>query len=55
VTSHGSLVLDAHFDNMDPDTLNGHLNSIAGVVEHGIFYRLATKIFCGYQGVVQVN
>jgi ribose 5-phosphate isomerase A len=55
VTSHGSLVLDAHFDNVDVNTLNEKINSIAGVVEHGIFYRLATKILCGSQGVVQVN
>jgi ribose 5-phosphate isomerase A len=55
VTSHGCLVLDAHFDNVDVDILNKKLNGIAGVVEHGIFYHLATKIFCGNQGVVQVN
>jgi ribose 5-phosphate isomerase A len=55
VTSHGSLVLDAHFDNVDANTLNEKLNSISGVVEHGIFYHLATKILCGSQGVVQVN
>jgi ribose 5-phosphate isomerase A len=55
VTSHGSLVLDAHFDNSDAKKLNEQLNGIAGVVEHGIFYHLATKILCGNQGVVQVN
>jgi ribose 5-phosphate isomerase A len=55
ITSHGSLVLDAHFDNSDANTLNEQLNGIAGVVEHGIFWHLATKILCGNQGVVQVN
>jgi ribose 5-phosphate isomerase len=49
------LVLDAHFDNSDANTLNAQLNGIAGIVAHGIFYHLATKIFCGNQGVVQVN
>ena len=55
VTSHGSLVLDAQFKQIDINisTLNQQLNGIAGVVEHGIFYNLATKIFCGNRGVVQ--
>jgi ribose 5-phosphate isomerase A len=55
ITSHGSLVLDAHFDNRDANTLNEQLNAISGVVEHGIFCHLATKILCANQGVVQVN
>jgi ribose 5-phosphate isomerase A len=55
VTSHGSLVLDAQFNNIDVGTLNQQLNEIPGVVEHGIFYNLATKIFCGNQGIVQEN
>ena len=48
VTSHGSLVLDMTFDpSLDSQALNDMLNSIPGVVEHGIFEKLATHILIG--------
>ncbi|MBM3202458.1 ribose-5-phosphate isomerase RpiA [Candidatus Woesearchaeota archaeon] len=50
VTSQGNLVLDARFDDSDACTLNEKLNAMAGIVEHGIFHRLATRIFCGNAG-----
>jgi len=54
VTSHGSLVLDVVFDaNLDHQSLNDQLNAIPGIVEHGIFYGLASAVFCAEQGQVQ--
>jgi len=54
VTSHGSLVQDVVFDaNLDNQSLNDRLNAIPGIVEHGIFYGLASAVFCAEQGLVQ--
>jgi ribose 5-phosphate isomerase A len=54
VTSHGSLVLDMTFDSqLDSKTLNELLNNMAGIVEHGIFYRLSSAVFCVVNGQVQ--
>jgi len=54
VSSHGSLILDMSFDqHIDAKTLNDILNSIPGVVEHGIFYGLATTVLVGADGQVQ--
>ena len=53
VTSHGSLVLDMTFDNQDSQTLNALLNNTAGIVEHGIFYKLTSAVFCAVDGQVQ--
>jgi ribose 5-phosphate isomerase A len=54
VTSHGSLVLDMTFDSqLDSKTLNDLLNNMAGIVEHGIFYRLSSAVFCVLNGQVQ--
>lgn len=53
-TSHGSLVLDMRFDSsLDASELNSQLNSIPGIVEHGIFYQLATDIFIANDGVIE--
>jgi ribose 5-phosphate isomerase A len=54
ITSHGSLVLDMKFDaSLNADELNGELNNIPGVIEHGIFYQLATDIFIANHGVIE--
>jgi len=54
MTSHGSLVLDMHFDAaIDAKELNDLLDGIPGVVEHGIFHGLATEVFCGCDGQIQ--
>ena len=46
VTSHGSLVLDVVFDSeMDSTQLDTILNTMPGVVEHGIFRELADVVF----------
>jgi len=54
LSAYGSLILDMRFDRrMDAGTLNELLNSIPGIVEHGIFYRLATTVLVGVNGQVQ--
>jgi ribose 5-phosphate isomerase A len=55
ISSYGNLILDMRFDpNMDIKTLNNTLNSLPGVVEHGIFYRLAATVLIGNAGRVKV-
>lgn len=54
ITSHGSLVLDMTFDSsLAADELNAELNTIPGIVEHGIFHYLATDIFVANQGEIE--
>lgn len=54
VTGYGSLVLDTMFDAaIEPRELNDALNAIPGIVEHGIFYGLASAVFCAHEGHVQ--
>jgi ribose 5-phosphate isomerase A len=53
VTASGNYVLDMRFPrNMDDESLNTLLNNIPGVVEHGVFYKLADKILIADQGIV---
>lgn len=54
VTSHGSLVLDCQFQtDLDGRQLNSLINEIPGVIEHGVFIDLATRVFCGQNGQVE--
>ncbi|WP_031436503.1 ribose-5-phosphate isomerase RpiA [Methylobacter tundripaludum] len=54
ISSHGSLILDMRFaEYIDAEALNETLNSIPGIVEHGIFYALATTVLIGVNGQVQ--
>ncbi|HSI28677.1 MAG: ribose-5-phosphate isomerase RpiA [Methylophilus sp.] len=56
ITSYGSLVLDMRFDaSLDSHQLNALLNNIPGVVEHGIFPKLASKILIADQGKVETR
>lgn len=56
ITSHGSLVLDMRFDaSIDSHQLNALLNNIPGVVEHGIFPKLASKILIADQGKIETR
>jgi ribose 5-phosphate isomerase A len=47
ITAHGSLVLDMQFEHMESLELTMVLDTIAGVVEHGIFSELASAVFIG--------
>jgi len=57
VTSHGSLVLDMTFDkSISESALNQLINNTPGVVEHGIFYGLASSILIAENGhVTELN
>lgn len=54
VTSHGSLVLDMTFDGgVDATRLNHLLDSIPGIVEHGVFHQLASLVLVGNNDQVE--
>jgi ribose 5-phosphate isomerase A len=54
VTSHGSLVLDMAFGGgWGTQALNDALNGSPGVVEHGIFWGLASVVLVAADGVVE--
>lgn len=56
ITSHGSLVLDMRFDpDLDANALNAMINNIPGVVEHGIFTKLASTILIADQGQIETR
>ena len=54
VTSYGSLVLDMVFDaTVDSELLDTLLNATPGVIEHGVFYKLASVVLLAVDGQVQ--
>ncbi len=54
ITSHGSLVLDMTFDkSISESALNQLINNIPGVVEHGIFHRLASTVLIAGDGKIE--
>ncbi|OQK15303.1 ribose-5-phosphate isomerase [Methyloprofundus sedimenti] len=54
VSSYGSLVLDMRFDpKLEIAELDSLLNATPGVVEHGIFYGLASTVLLADNGVVK--
>lgn len=56
VTTHGSYVLDMTFPQaLDEASLNNALSNTPGVVEHGIFYQLASTILIADNGTIQTR
>ncbi len=54
ISSYGSLILDMTFPvEMAAEDLNRLLNAMPGVVEHGIFNQLASKVLIAYEGNVE--
>ena len=53
VTAHGSLVLDMAFEGLGAQALDEALNGTPGVVEHGVFYALASAVFIAADGAVE--
>jgi ribose 5-phosphate isomerase A len=48
VTDNGNFVLDCKFDGIeDPAWLAEHLNSLVGVVDHGLFVGMAGRVVVG--------
>ncbi|MEO6594984.1 MAG: ribose-5-phosphate isomerase RpiA [Planctomycetota bacterium] len=56
VTDNGNFILDCKFDGIeDPAWLAEHLNSLVGVVDHGLFVGMAGRVIVGNaQGKVRV-
>ncbi len=49
VTDHGHYILDCHFNQIaDAPALNIALNTMPGVVDNGLFIRMATGTIIGY-------
>ncbi|HQN64557.1 MAG TPA: ribose-5-phosphate isomerase RpiA [Methylophilus sp.] len=56
ITSYGSLVLDMRFDKtIKEGELNALINNIPGVVEHGIFFGLASATLVAADGNVETR
>jgi len=54
ISSYGSLILDMTFDkNITEGELNQRLNAIPGVIEHGLFYQLASAVFIAHDGNIE--
>lgn len=54
ISSYGSLILDMAFDkNITEGELNQRLNNIPGVIEHGLFYQLASAVFIAHDGNIE--
>ncbi|QVL45731.1 MAG: ribose-5-phosphate isomerase RpiA [Methylophilaceae bacterium] len=54
ISSYGSLILDMAFDQkLAEGDLNQLLNNIPGVIEHGIFYQLASAVFIAQDGNIE--
>ncbi len=56
VSSYGSLVLDMVFDPaLASAVLDSMLNAMPGIVEHGVFHKLASVVLHAVDGKVQEN
>lgn len=56
ISSQGNLIVDVVFDtSLNTKELNFELNAVPGIIEHGIFYQLATAILIGDKGEVIVR
>ena len=56
ITSYGSLVLDMRFDKtIKEGELNALINNVPGVVEHGIFFGLASATLVAADGNVETR
>lgn len=57
ISDNGNLLLDVYFTELMPlDQLNVFVKMIPGVVEHSLFYRMATKaIIAGPEGIQTIS
>jgi len=50
VTDNGNYIIDCQFNQIrDPADLQERINAITGVVDNGLFVKLASKIIAGYE------
>jgi ribose 5-phosphate isomerase A len=54
VTAQGNYVLDCQFEQVDALSLNQFLDAQSGVMEHGIFFGIATSVLVGTDAGVEV-
>jgi len=48
ISDQGLWIVDAHFEAIaNPDSLNHQIHAIPGVLDHGLFIRLATDVLIG--------
>jgi ribose 5-phosphate isomerase A len=48
ITDNGNFVIDCNFGKMsDPNSISVFLNSIPGIIEHGLFCGMASVAFFG--------
>ena len=55
ISAHGSYILDMHFpESINDEALNAILNSTPGIVEHGLFYSIASQVLIADNGTIEV-
>ena len=55
ISAHGSYVLDMQFPaNIYDEALNTLLNNTPGIVEHGVFYGIASQVLIAENGNIEV-
>jgi len=55
ISAHGSYVLDMQFpENINDEALNTLLNNTPGIVEHGVFYGIASQVLIAENGIIEV-
>lgn len=55
VTDNGNYIIDLEIESIeDPSSLGRRLNQVPGVIENGIFFDLADRVFVGYEGGCEV-
>jgi ribose 5-phosphate isomerase A len=55
ISAHGSYVLDMQFpENINDEALNTLLNNTPGIVEHGVFYGIASQVLIADNGIIEV-
>jgi ribose 5-phosphate isomerase A len=55
ISAHGSYILDMHFPkHINDEALNDLLNNTPGIVEHGVFYGIASQVLIADHGNIEV-
>lgn len=55
ISAHGSYILDMHFpESINDEALNAILKSTPGIVEHGLFYSIASQVLIADNGTIEV-
>jgi len=55
ISAHGSYVLEMQFPvKINDEALNNLLNNTPGIVEHGVFYGIASQVLIADNGIIEV-